>query len=226
MTIVNADSLAERAVSGLHAHLIEWIARKADLTTSVLDVGCGTGVWARRLLDAGVPKVVGIDIDPPKIIPGRFEVHQRDLNKHGWNRGLGRFKLVTSIEVIEHISNSFEYLCGLRDSLEPEGMAVISTPNVHAIRVRLKYLLTNRLKQFDREGDQTHVFPIFLYPFARACERVGLQLDARWTFPEQGALTVGIGGRLASMLGTVLRDELPGDSLCFVLSRKSYDKPG
>lgn len=72
---------------------------------SVVDVGCGTGAWLSRFLDAGVSDIVGVDGDYVdrgmlRFPPERFVAH--DLEK---SLTLGRsFDLVISLEVAEHLS--------------------------------------------------------------------------------------------------------------------------
>lgn len=75
--------------------------------TSVVDVGCGEGVWLAAFHDHGVPRIVGIDGDHVKedrlhIPAGSFLV--RDLSK-----ALAlpeTFSLVVSLEVAEHLSQA------------------------------------------------------------------------------------------------------------------------
>lgn len=72
---------------------------------SVLDVGCGVGTWAKVAVDAGVPRVMGIDgdyvddsgllIEPSSFLPVDLE-HLEDIN-------LGEFDLVVCLEVAEHL---------------------------------------------------------------------------------------------------------------------------
>jgi SAM-dependent methyltransferase len=73
-------------------------------TASVLDVGCGRGVWLREWRDKGVTDVIGVDgpyLDNAQLaIPSNAFV-KRDLSKQF---ALGRrFDLVQSLEVGEHI---------------------------------------------------------------------------------------------------------------------------
>lgn len=71
---------------------------------SVLDVGCGNGVWLSAFRDAGADDIFGIDgdyLDPSALVvpPERFRTH--DL-KESFDLGR-RFDLVVSLEVAEHL---------------------------------------------------------------------------------------------------------------------------
>jgi 2-polyprenyl-6-hydroxyphenyl methylase/3-demethylubiquinone-9 3-methyltransferase len=44
-----------------------------------------------------------------------------------------RFDLVTSMEVIEHVSNPAAFVAGLADALAPGGLMILSTPNRTAL---------------------------------------------------------------------------------------------
>jgi SAM-dependent methyltransferase len=74
-------------------------------STSVLDVGCGRGVWLSRWMAAGVGDVIGVDGDyvatARLAIPAERFV-SRDLS-HPFSLGR-RFDLVQSLEVAEHIA--------------------------------------------------------------------------------------------------------------------------
>lgn len=74
---------------------------------SVLDVGCGRGVWLGEWLDRGVSDVVGVDgnyIDDAHVIIPRGQFVKCDLSQpFNLKR---RFDLVQSLEVGEHIARA------------------------------------------------------------------------------------------------------------------------
>jgi len=99
---------------GFYNELEPWASRSASRVVpivmellkpaSVLDVGCGTGVWLRNFMDHGVSRVVGIDGDYVDrsglhIPPGSFKA--ADLRK--LPPDLGRFDLAICLEVAEHL---------------------------------------------------------------------------------------------------------------------------
>ena len=91
--------------------------------SSVVDVGCGTGVWLAEFLRHGVDEVHGIDgpwVDPSQlnIDPACFE----GIDLSDPPRARRRFDLVTSFEVAEHLpeqaaASFVEYLTGLGETV-------------------------------------------------------------------------------------------------------------
>jgi 2-polyprenyl-3-methyl-5-hydroxy-6-metoxy-1,4-benzoquinol methylase len=72
--------------------------------SSVLDVGCGLGVWLQVWAGAGASRVLGIDGD--YIDPGKLAIDAANFRTHdvGQPFDLGeRFDLVQSLEVGEHV---------------------------------------------------------------------------------------------------------------------------
>jgi 2-polyprenyl-3-methyl-5-hydroxy-6-metoxy-1,4-benzoquinol methylase len=75
---------------------------------SILDVGCGEGVLTEQWARAIEGRVVGIDLDDPKL---RAEWQRRSLPNLEFRTGLGdslpyrdgEFEAVTAMEVLEHV---------------------------------------------------------------------------------------------------------------------------
>ena len=98
---------------------------------TALDVGCGAGLLCEPLARLGA-RVTGIDAAPESIAVAK--AHARDLPidylAGGIERVAGRrFDLVTSMEVIEHVTDPAGFVAGLAGALAPGGLLVLSTPN-------------------------------------------------------------------------------------------------
>ena len=99
---------------------------------SALDVGCGAGLLCEPLARLGAV-VTGLDAAPESIAVAATHAADANLsiNYHcadvaQWG---GQFDLVTSMEVIEHVSDPGAFLCALRDRMAKGGLLVLSTPN-------------------------------------------------------------------------------------------------
>ena len=72
---------------------------------SVVDIGCGVGVWLKAALAAGAERAVGVDaayVRPERIVDPRIEFHAQDLEAPiALNE---RFDLALCLEVAEHLS--------------------------------------------------------------------------------------------------------------------------
>jgi 2-polyprenyl-3-methyl-5-hydroxy-6-metoxy-1,4-benzoquinol methylase len=106
----------------------------------VLDYGCGWGGFSKMLEESG-NHVVGID----------FEDNEIDICRHVWGESErlsfrraaiteledASFDCVVSNEVIEHVHNPGTYLAEINRVLPPQGLLVISLPNVMTPRLML-----------------------------------------------------------------------------------------
>jgi 2-polyprenyl-3-methyl-5-hydroxy-6-metoxy-1,4-benzoquinol methylase len=84
------------------------------------------------------------------------------------------FDLTISIETIEHLENPFHFIRELSRVTKDNGVIIISTPNTHSIRSRVKYLFCGMPVLFECIKDDNmgqHITPIsmgqFLYAFGR-----------------------------------------------------------
>ena len=127
----------------------------------VLDVGCGKGFLAEEFVKNG-NEVTGIDIlSPSEVLPSLQRYYQADLDnsiatvveqlpRDGFDR-------VMLLDVLEHIPTCDRLLRECRPALKPNGVVVISVPNVANIWVRWM-LLFGRFPYAERGIlDRTHV---------------------------------------------------------------------
>ena len=214
--------LAERTTGGLHKFVADRVAKLVpDRDAKILDVGCGTGALLVRLRTLGFQKLVGIDIDPPSSLPG-IEFFQSDLDNCETSVETGSIDLAIAVEVFEHIENIGVLLQELSRILGESGLILMTTPNLHSVEAKIRFLFTGCLKQFDDIGDPTHVTPIFRFPFERILKRHGFVVIDAWGHPEDGSSpTSRLSLRLLANTGRFfgIKDEPAGDTLCMLLGR-------
>jgi 2-polyprenyl-6-hydroxyphenyl methylase/3-demethylubiquinone-9 3-methyltransferase len=96
------------------------------------DVGCGAGLLAEPLARLGA-EVTGIDAAPENIAAAREHALGQGLEidyRVGGAEALdGRYDLVTSLEVVEHVADPALFVGGLAAAVADNGLLILSTPN-------------------------------------------------------------------------------------------------
>jgi len=98
----------------------------------VADVGCGAGLLAEPLARLGAA-VTGIDAAPENIAAARAHAAGQglaiDYRVGGAETLEGRFDLVTSLEVVEHVADPQAFVGALAAAVAEDGLLILSTPN-------------------------------------------------------------------------------------------------
>jgi 2-polyprenyl-3-methyl-5-hydroxy-6-metoxy-1,4-benzoquinol methylase len=138
----------------------ELILRQIPLGSTVLDVGCATGYLAQPLVARGC-RVWGVDKDPDAVARAALcyedtcAVDLEECERLPWPEA--HFDVVLCADVLEHLRDSERALQLVRRYVAPQGLLVVSLPNVaHAsVRVPLAFGRFN----YRRTGilDETHV---------------------------------------------------------------------
>ena len=96
-------------------------------------MGCGAGLLCEPLARLGAT-VTGVDAAPENIAAAQVHAASVGLSIDYRSGDTGavsgeRFDLVTSLEVIEHVSDPAAFIAGLADALADGGLMILSTPN-------------------------------------------------------------------------------------------------
>lgn len=220
MRVEMMQHLQEKTIPGLHEALVRHLP-PLDKDGAVLDVGCGTGAWLERLRRHGFHNLYGIDADLSQVGSAGAKVFQMDLDKDDLHLGGLQFHLITAIEVIEHIENTGRLLGLVESHLADDGVFLLTTPNIHSLHSRLRFLLKGELQFFDDKADRTHIKPFVLTGLRRMLAKHALGIRQSWSFPERGGSIASRRSlRLVSrVFGWVLPNPMPGDILCLLIER-------
>lgn len=157
-----------------------------------LDVGCGAGLLCEPLARLGAA-VTGVDAAAENIAAAAAHAGGAGL-AIDYRRGeiaalgLGRFDLVCSMEVIEHVADKAGFVAALAAALAPGGLMVLSTPNRTA---RSRLLLVEAAERLGMVPRGTHHWDDFVTPdelrglLAEAGLRMGDPRGIAWT-PARG----------------------------------------
>jgi SAM-dependent methyltransferase len=184
MTLANPDqpALHVRALPGTHERVVETALRYVPPGSAALDLGAGSGALTRRLIAANF-RVTSADIGSAFQLNSRFV--SIDCNDPVFDRALpSQYDLIASVEVIEHLENPTAFLRSIARLLTPNGVAILTTPNVENVPARLKFLLGGKIRAMDENAPE-HVTPIHLDLFFRKIVPVsGLVLADHFVHPK------------------------------------------
>jgi len=152
----------------------------------VLEIGCGWGGLAERLIRAAGCHVTGITLSPSQLGYARARLEQAglaargDLRLEDYRDTTGRFDRIASIEMFEAVGMDYwaAYFAALRERLAPAGVAVLQV-----ITIADEKFSTYRASP---DFIQRHIFPGGMLPSPSALRRclatAGLALTHEETF--------------------------------------------
>lgn len=140
-------------------------ARKPLAGRSAIDVGCGAGLLTEPLARLGA-RVTGLDAAAENVAAASAHAEAVGLEVDYRNADIETlqgetFDLVTSMEVIEHVTDPAAFVAALERALAPGGLMLLSTPNRTAMSRIMLVEAAERLGQVPRG---THDWNKFLTP--------------------------------------------------------------
>lgn len=160
----------------------------------VLEIGCGWGSLAERLMDRHSCTVTGLTLSAEQLACAQRRLRNRaaagrcDLRLQDYRDVRGTFDRIVSIEMLEAVGETYwsTYFEKLRDSLRPWGSAVLQVITIDEAR----------FENYRRRPDfiQKYIFPGGMLPTKHIIEReiaqAGLRLVAHEHFGESYARTL------------------------------------
>jgi ubiquinone/menaquinone biosynthesis C-methylase UbiE len=112
----------------------------------VLDVAAGNGLLSNWMIEQGAT-VDAVDLNPSDWV-APIECTNANLNDPLPFKD-NAFDLVVSVETIEHLDSPYLFLRELIRVLKRGGTLLVTTPNTHSLKSRIKYLFTGLPALFD-----------------------------------------------------------------------------
>jgi 2-polyprenyl-6-hydroxyphenyl methylase/3-demethylubiquinone-9 3-methyltransferase len=164
---------------------------------SALDVGCGAGLLAEPLARMGAV-VTGVDAAPENIAAAQGHAAGQGLAITYFAGELAAlpaatFDLVTSMEVVEHVTDPAAFVAELAARLAPSGLMILSTPNR---TLWSKLLLVEAAERVGAVPRGTHDWDQFLKPeeLTGLLEGAGLEVIDRTGLAPSPAKGFKLGG--------------------------------
>lgn len=166
--------------------LLDWLFTPRPGET-VLDVGCGSGVFASHLASYGA-RVVAIDANPDAVAYA-----QRTFGREGveFRRGLldeldlepGRFDRATALEIVEHVypEQVHALFAALRRALKPGGRLLVTTPNYRGLWPLVEWA-ADRLAPTAQMDASQHVTRFHRARLRSALTRAGFEIETLRTW--------------------------------------------
>lgn len=126
---------------------------------SLLEIPAGEGALAWQLRKLGYTVTAG-DIDPKFFKVDPIPCIYLDLNLK-FPLEDEQFDFISCVEGIEHLQDQFQFVRECHRILRPQGILVLSTPNILNLASRLKYLLTGFYSLVPRPINEFSQVPVF-----------------------------------------------------------------
>jgi 2-polyprenyl-3-methyl-5-hydroxy-6-metoxy-1,4-benzoquinol methylase len=131
-----------------HMIVLRWLGPGRQ--RRLLDVGAADGLLSRTMTEQGW-RVTAIERDPALAHAGARHCERMviaDLDRE-WPTLDAPYAAIVCADVLEHLVDPLRVLTGLTGALEPDGVIVMSVPNVAHLWIRL-LLLAGRFEYLDR----------------------------------------------------------------------------
>lgn len=159
-----------RPLHDLNPARLAYISERVELNgAKVVDVGCGGGILSESLAAKGA-LVTGIDVASKALAVARLHLHEsgckvdyQDVTAESWSaQHPNSAKVVTCMEMLEHVPDPASVVKACADMLEPGGHLFMSTLNRNPMSFAVAILGGEYISRIIPKG--THHYDRFIRP--------------------------------------------------------------
>lgn len=178
------------ATQGLHDAIDQTL--KASGTNMrggrAIDLAAGSGAMSLRLKDRGY------DVIAADLLEDKFKLDRADADfvRVDFNQPFAHLlphdsRVVTAIEIIEHIENPRHFLRECRTLLACDGTLVVTTPNINSSFSKSLFIRQDIFHWFNDHDyrEHGHITPIGVWQFYKMFQECGLRVRAHTTHGTQ-----------------------------------------
>lgn len=128
-----------------YLHVKNLINKYVSGNKTIYDLGAGNGTFL-KLLEADNSFRLKANTHVPEI--SGIECEEWDLNQEIPSNYIQEYDILTSLDVIEHLLNPFQFLENCKELMNDKSLLIISTPNIHSLKSRIRFLISGRFTGF------------------------------------------------------------------------------
>lgn len=164
---LRAEGATEQIFGAKYRRYLDWLTTYLPSGSRVLDIGCSTGLLVKMLGDEGY-RAEGIELNQSSAEWGRIHyqvtIHNKLLEDCAFEPG--SFDAVILTDVLEHTLHPRDYLMSVSQYLTPNGLALITFPDVNSLESRYFFLIA-KLTRRQWLWKNCHI-PLHIWEFTKA----------------------------------------------------------
>jgi 2-polyprenyl-3-methyl-5-hydroxy-6-metoxy-1,4-benzoquinol methylase len=225
---MTTDDPRSLAGPGTHERAFELLASYLPDGGLVADLAAGEGAFTKMLLSAGYT-VVAVDCDDRSWKVAGAPLVVKDLDSAFGNELAAeqeRFDAVVAIEIIEHLENPFRFVRECSKLLKPNGLLMLTTPNVESVYSRLVFLYTGRLHSFGEYETvrPAHITPLFRWKLKMMLDEAGFEIVEEGFLPvvhlPAASLKIRLTKKIANLIDPLFKGSKGAESRIVVARLK------